>query len=98
MEILPQFLAITALRDLREGKLQETAAFSADRRKIISVNFVVRTHAFQQNGVSALVLHELEDNAQVIARTASPGSSQPAFQLMSLELWMKRIFGQQFER
>ena len=33
-----------------------------------SINLVVRTDAFEQNGVFAFVFHELEDDAQIVAR------------------------------
>ncbi len=37
--------------------------------RLNSINFVVRTDAFEQNGILSLVLHKLKDDTQVITRT-----------------------------
>ena len=63
-----------------------------------SINFVVRSYGFQQDGIAALVLLKLYDDAQIVAATARPRTGKFAFELVGLELRMKRIFRQQFER
>ena len=63
-----------------------------------SINFVVRADAFEQNGVLTFVLHELKDDPQIVASAAGPRTCEFALQLVRLELGMKRVLGQQFER
>jgi len=58
----------------------------------------VRSHTFEQNGIAAFVLYELQDDPQIIAAAARPRTGQLSFEFVGLELRMKRIFGQQFER
>ena len=61
-------------------------------------NFVVCTDTFEQDRLLALVFHELEDHAQVLAGAASPRTAQLAFELVGLELGMKGVFCQQGQR
>lgn len=66
--------------------------------KAVSINFIVRTDAFEEDGIRAFMFHELEDDPQVVARAARPRGGELAFQLVGLERRMKRVFGQQLER
>lgn len=58
----------------------------------------MRANGFEQDGVCAFVFRKLEDDAQIVARAARPRAGEFAFQLVGLELRMKRIGGEQFER
>ena len=62
------------------------------------INLVVRANGFEQDGVCILVFDELKDDAQIVARAASPRAGQLAFQFVSLELRMKSVGDEQFER
>ena len=63
-----------------------------------SINLVVCSHAFEQDGVLSYVLHELQNDAQIVTAAARPRTGKFAFEFVGLELRMKRILGQQFER
>ena len=63
-----------------------------------SINFVVRADAFEQDCIRILMLRELKNDAQIVTRAARPGRGEFALQLMGLELRMKGVFGEQFER
>ena len=63
-----------------------------------SVNFVVGADTFEQDRLRALVLHELEDHAQVVTGAARPRTDELSFELVGLELGMKSVFRQQGQR
>ncbi len=59
-----------------------------------SINFVMRADALEQDGFFTLVLHELENYAQIVTGAARPGSHEFAFEFMRLELRMKCVLRQ----
>ena len=48
------------------------------KRDFHSINLVVRSEAFEQDRLRALVLHELENHPQIITRAARPQAGKVA--------------------
>jgi hypothetical protein len=66
-------------------------------RAIPSEHLIMCPDGEQQDGLGALVLHELEDDPEVVTGAARPTALQIALELMGLELRVKGIFGEQFQ-
>ena len=54
----------------------------------------MRADAFEQDGVLTLVLHELKDDTQIVARATRSRTGELALQFVRLELGMKRVLSQ----
>jgi len=64
---------------------------------LLSINFVVRAMAFEQNCLFALVPYKLENHAHVVTGAARPRTGRLALELVGLELRMKSVLRQQVQ-
>lgn len=63
----------------------------------VSVHFVVGPDGLEQDGLSSLVLDEREEDAQIVACTASLRAYEAAFELVGSEWGVERVFSEQDE-
>lgn len=66
-------------------------------RRCGSVDFLVRPHGLQENGLSSFVHNELKDDSQVVACAAGPTPFKLRLEFVRLKSRMKAVRGEQVQ-